>query len=444
METGRKYVIQSRIDSEQDRNDFMVQNMDKNKAYLVAAEGLDKNGREKVLQEYVARYVEYRKNWRSAVQRAGQISDREGGVGAPELPLLCANIEVAAICDLACPFCYRQFIATPDKIIEDRLYYQLVDQIAQMKVPSLKFIWRGESLLHPRLDKFVDYAKKSGVIDTMINTNAVTLNDKKSEALIDVGLDHLIYSFDGGTAESYNKMRPGRFRENSFDRVYQNIKRFNEIRDKKGAIFPRTKIQMVLTQETFSEKERFFSLFDEFVDDVSVKAYTERGGSLEELDTGTRARIREYLASHKLPESTPYWRDINGDIYIAKDRLPCEQPFQRLMVSYDGQVSMCCYDWELAHPIGFVDDRSFGDPERDSKEIVDRARSGKKGFEGMAKAHMPRRFFRPKDKVSSLEDIWNGEHIAKIRDHHLDGNAEALSVCRDCVFKEQFRWQKIP
>ena len=88
METGRKYVIQSRIDSEQDRNDFMVQNMDKNKAYLVAAEGLDKSVREKVLQEYVARYVEYRKNWRSAVQRAGRISDREGGVGAPELPLL--------------------------------------------------------------------------------------------------------------------------------------------------------------------------------------------------------------------------------------------------------------------------------------------------------------------------------------------------------------------
>ena len=66
---------------------------------------------------------------------------------------------------------------------------------------------------------------------------------------------------------------------------------------------------------------------------------------------------------------------------------------------------MCCYDWELAHPIGFVEERSFADPERDSREIVNRARLGKKGFEGMGDAHMPRRFFRPEEKVKGAHKI---------------------------------------
>ena len=30
---------------------------------------------------------------------------------------LCVDIETAAVCDLACPHCYRQFVTTPDKII---------------------------------------------------------------------------------------------------------------------------------------------------------------------------------------------------------------------------------------------------------------------------------------------------------------------------------------
>ena len=29
---------------------------------------------------------------------------------------LCFDLEVASVCDLACGFCYRQYISTPDKL----------------------------------------------------------------------------------------------------------------------------------------------------------------------------------------------------------------------------------------------------------------------------------------------------------------------------------------
>ena len=46
---------------------------------------------------------------------------------------------------------------------------------------------------------------------------------------------------------------------------------------------PITKVQMVLTEQTSNEQEQFFELFNDYVDDVSVKQYTERGGDLEYL-----------------------------------------------------------------------------------------------------------------------------------------------------------------
>ena len=62
---------------------------------------------------------------------------------------LCIDIEVASVCDLACPHCYRQYIATPDKLMSTDLAFKLIDQLTELKkVPSVKFNWRGEPLMN--------------------------------------------------------------------------------------------------------------------------------------------------------------------------------------------------------------------------------------------------------------------------------------------------------
>ena len=75
---------------------------------------------------------------------------------------LCIDLEVASVCDLACPHCFRQYIATPDKIMSLDLAYKLIDQLAEQNVPSVKFNWRGEPLMNRNLPKIIDYAKKMG------------------------------------------------------------------------------------------------------------------------------------------------------------------------------------------------------------------------------------------------------------------------------------------
>ena len=71
----------------------------------------------------------------------------------------------------------------------------------------------------------------------------------------------MIYSFDGGTKETYEKMRPGRFKKNKFEDVYNNIVGFSNVRENMNAKFPRTKVQMILTKEAYTEQASFFDLF---------------------------------------------------------------------------------------------------------------------------------------------------------------------------------------
>ena len=264
----RRPAVQGRKDLEASRLAYALEHMPDNKAYRYAAEqaGGDADGQH--LDAFRDRFTRYRQGWRGNARFAvdnGLHDEYYARTGWGPLSL---DIEVAAVCDLACPFCYRQAIATPDKTMTEELFYRVMDQGATLGVPSVKFNWRGEPLLHPALPAFVDYAKQKGVLETIINTDAVTLTAEKSEALIDAGLDLIVYSFDGGTKATYEKMRPGRFKTNHFEDVYANIRRFAEIRARKSARFPRTKIQMVLTADTFGEQEQFFDVFRSFAIDA--------------------------------------------------------------------------------------------------------------------------------------------------------------------------------
>ena len=91
--------------------------------------------------------------------------------------------------------------------------------------------------------------------------------------LINSGLDVLIYSFDGGSKTSYEKNRPGRFKTNSFESVLDNIHQFDHVRSRLNSPLPFTKIQMILTEDTFSEQDSFFTLFNDYVDSVTVTVF---------------------------------------------------------------------------------------------------------------------------------------------------------------------------
>jgi len=440
----RQYVIQGKRDLENDKLDYAIKYMEHNKAfrYLLESEGSGKN--EELLNEFIRRYRSYRSRWRGNPGYAIENKLGKSYYQATNYPPLNIDIEVAAICDLDCPFCYRQSIVTPDKLMDKKLVYRIIDQCKELEVHSIKFNWRGEPLLHPNLPDFIDYAKKQGILETGINTNAVTLTESKSKALIEAGLDIIIYSFDGATKDSYKKMRPGRFKENCFEKVYGNIRRFAEIRNTMGSPFPRTKIQMVLTEETYYEQDEYFKIFSDCVDDVAVKAYTERGGNISDVDSLVRERLVAFCKDRGLPLDTPYWRDMEGNIFVSRgSRPPCEQIFQRLFVSCNGMVCMCCYDWGCQYPVGCLNEKALEEGDKSLKTIVEKIKTRKKGYEGMSNAKMCKPFVKLTEHNQHIKEIWAGEILGAVRQMHVTGKLEDVPICKKCKFKETYQWEKL-
>ena len=445
----RKFAIKNLKGSDEDlRVSWMLKNMEKNKSFFYMSQ---KNSSNKIdlLEKLKKDYKLYRHQWRENPKVAIKNHLTGKKFNESKLGPLCIDIEVAAVCDLACPHCYRQFISTPDKIMSKKLAFKLIDQASKLNVPSMKFNWRGEPLLNPFLPEIIDYAKQKGVLETIINTNATKLDEKMSKKIINSGLDLLIYSFDGGSKKSYEKMRPGRFKKNNFDEVYNNIKNFSHIRKKMNSSFPRTKIQMVLTDDTYQEQKEYFSLFKDIVDDVSVKQYTERGGKISDIGEDYikktcphDKKVQNIIKDKKIDPNAEVMKDSDGNVFVSTGRLPCEQPYQRMLVTYDGRVSMCCYDWGSMHPVGYVDGFAIKTGEKEYENVKKKADLNKKGFELMD-LQMPKVFNEPKKKIETIEDIWFGNEINHVRTKHSQDSLEEVLICKACPFKETYKWKKI-
>ena len=443
-ENSRKLAIENLSGGEKQRVSWMISNMYSNKAFKYKTLNKSKKEREEIFKKLCNEYLTYRKNWKNQPLQSFKKKLSGKKFKDENHNPLCFDLEVASICDLACGFCYRQYVSTPDKIMKKELAFDLIDQASKLNVPSMKFNWRGEPLLNPQLPQIIDYAKSKGILETIINTNATKLDNKMSAEIIKSGLDVMIYSFDGGTKETYEKMRPGRFGKNNFDDIYKNIKNFNKIRKKLNSTFPRTKIQMILTDETRKVQKDYFNLFKDIVDEVSVKQYTERGGNLSELDKQFETKIKNQKQDliNKYGEDAVLMKDSKNNIYISDGRLPCEQPFQRLLTTYDGKVGMCCYDWGATHTIGYLDKLGIVNGDKEYKKVKNKADNKSKGFE-MMNLDMPKKNNLPEKKINKLKNIWHGKDINKVREAHIKNKADTISICKTCPFKETYKWKKI-
>ncbi len=355
---------------------------------------------------------------------------------------LCIDLELASICDLACPHCFREYLATPDKIMNIDFAKKIISEANKNKIPSIKFNWRGEPLLHSSLGKLIKFAKDNGILETIINTNATNLTEKKGNELINSGLDYMIYSFDGGTKKTYEKLRPGRFRKNNFENVINNIKNFSDLKKKLNAKFPYTKIQMVLMDNNRDEVESFFEIFDSIVDEVTVTPYQERGGELEDLNKTNLKILERYLSENKLSQDTPYMIDGEGNLFISMGRKTCKQIFQRLMVTYDGKTGMCCNDWGAQYNLGYLDKLAF-ESQKEERKVIKNVKENKKGFELLKNIKMPEEYNRPTKKVSNIKEIWNSKELNKVRKTHLLNNLDEINICKGCNSKDTFIWKKI-
>lgn len=256
-------------------------------------------------------YLDYRKKWREFPE------DRI----LTDFPLH-LDIESTNTCNLKCPMCGRNWMKEKLGHIDWNLFVKIIDEASKYRLPSIKLNYRGEPLLNPDIARMVKYAKQKGILEVQFNTNGVLLDKKKTEQLIDARLDRIIFSFDGATKKTYEKIRKG----SNYDIVVKNIKNLVKIRDKKNMKRPLVRVQMVKMPENKKEVERFIKMW---------------------LGTANRVAV--------IKERNPLGTKRK------KEHFPCPQIWQRLMICWNGEARMCCGDWYGEVKLGNVKEKSIYD-----------------------------------------------------------------------------------
>jgi len=192
---------------------------------------------------------------------------------APTLPTQ-VYLEVTNRCNSlcgSCPLTYDHFLRfEPKHHLSWAQFRHVVDQLPQIDRAVLHGI--GEPLLNPDLPRFVAHLKARGA-HLLFNTNAVLLDTRRGDALVEAGLDELRVSLDAVTPELYRKLRG----IDKLPQILANLRAF--LARHGGQKRPRVSLWLVGMQENLEQLPAFVRLGAELgVPEVYLQRLVYFGG----------------------------------------------------------------------------------------------------------------------------------------------------------------------
>ena len=135
-------------------------------------------------------------------------------------------IEPTVDCNLDCITCFRNDWNQPIGRMSDETFASILEGLKAMNpIPDVYFGGIGEPLFHRKTIGWIREIKALGVKVELI-TNGTTLTERKSQELIEAGLDVLWVSLDGASPETYSDVRLG----SEFPNIVRNLKRLDKMR----------------------------------------------------------------------------------------------------------------------------------------------------------------------------------------------------------------------
>jgi radical SAM protein with 4Fe4S-binding SPASM domain len=307
-------------------------------------------------------YWDYRKNWNEWPKR--QLLSN--------YPLQ-VDAELSNICNLKCPMCFRRKKEYKGHGFMDmELFKKIVDEI-KGKVPALRLSLRGESTLHPKFVKFVEYAKKKNIKEVSFLTNGSQLTEKYFEEILVAGADWITISIDG-LGDGYEKIR----QPLKFENTLKKIKNLKKIKKKHNTHLPVIKIQTVWPAISKNPQE----YYNTFVKHVDLIAFNP---------------LIDYLGND------------GSDIIEYIDNFFCPQHYQRLVIGADGYAIMCTNDEENTQHIGDAQKESIHEIWH-GKRLSDIRKLHKKN-EGFKEMQVCRKCFLPRKTENYERAIVNGREF---------------------------------
>ena len=232
--------------------------------------------------------------------------------GNPKYFPYLVDIELTNHCNLRCIFCGQREMTRPKGYMDEKIFRAIIDECAAYNTPVRLIRW-GEPFMHPLILEYIRYAKGRG-LPVHVTTNGLAFRGERHiMETIDTGLDSIIFSFQGATAEGYKKMRGG-----DYASLCSNIMWMAALKDDT----PHIHISSTMTDETEEQIQVFINHWSEIVDSVGVG--------------------KTNLALTGMADT------------IEKEYRPCLEVYRKLSVDWDGRVTCCCGDYDCFMQVGDI------------------------------------------------------------------------------------------
>ncbi|WP_320040098.1 radical SAM protein [uncultured Desulfobacter sp.] len=228
-------------------------------------------------------------------------------------------IEPSSLCNLECIMCSDRFSPRPRGNMDEGLFVSIVRQARELCIPSIKFSYAGEPLMHPHFFEMLEYLCSNTNSDISFLTNGTFLTPENSRRAVDFGVAEIIVSVDGLSKKVYETIR----RKASYDRVIGNIEALLTYKRKLGKKLPLIRIQFTRQRDNAHETEAFVSYWKPRVDIVTINEYARP----VDCDNNCEDYSADKLYSDRFAET-----------YTEN---PCSQLWQRLAILWNGDVVPC-------------------------------------------------------------------------------------------------------
>jgi len=254
------------------------------------------------------------------------------------------NIEPTGSCNYECVKCERFSDGYRDegeivrgKHMPFEHYLKIIDDIGDFLL-SLRLWNFGEPLLHKDIFRMISYAKKKNII-VAISSNLSLLSPSGAEELVSCGLDYLVVSFDGGSAETYSLYHGVDY----FEKVMENIKALVSAKEKLSSLTPFIELQFIVMRGN----ERELGKVKKFSEELGVNKITFLRVDKEKINF---RRFNLLNRDDILPNNKDYVLDKDAIRLIKR----CNNPWEGALIRYSGLVFPCVEDIGETHPMGRV------------------------------------------------------------------------------------------
>lgn len=239
---------------------------------------------------------------------------------------------------------------------------------------------QNEPLLDKRIFQCVEYSKSLNKDKRCVLVTNGTLLDKFGLTdIMQSGLDELLVSLNAYSKEMYQSINKGL----DYDRVMKNI----GLLLSDGSIKQKMALSFVVTEQSNREVYQAVQYWNKRGVKTRVMGLVDRAGALDNYE-----RLRPKTGYHIGRLLYRLWRRL---MFRLKGITGCPLPFYHMNILFNGDVIICCNDWNRATVVGNA-------------------------------------------RTSSLREIWNSEKMNEIRRLILRKRYEEISSCKECsLIKEE-------